>query len=227
MILECRNVSKSFGSDTRELVILDDVSLEVQEGDSLSIVGPSGSGKTTLLALCAGLEAPTSGSVLFRGNDYASLSEDQRARLRNQAIGFIFQSFHLIPSLDALENVMVPMELAGRKHAEDMALEWLGRVGLTDRSHHLPAQMSGGEQQRVAIARAFANQPAIVFADEPTGNLDQETSQRIEDLLFELNRDAGTALVLVTHDLTLANRSQRTVSIANGRLVHPVQAAVS
>ncbi|MCB1044874.1 MAG: ABC transporter ATP-binding protein [Acidobacteria bacterium] len=219
MILECRNVSKSYTRNQDKLPILEDINFCIYEGDSLSIVGPSGSGKTTLLALCAGLDDPTTGEVYFDGHVLAQLNERERSRIRNQRIGFIFQSFHLIPSLTALENVMVPMEIAGAIDVATRAMEWLDRVGLAERSTHLPSQMSGGEQQRVAIARAFANTPPILFADEPTGNLDDTTSHRIEDLLFQLNRESGTALVLVTHDLTLAARTSRSVQLSGGRML--------
>ncbi len=222
MILECRQVNKSFVSDAGTLPILNDISFSVLEADTLSIVGPSGSGKTTLLALCAGLDDATSGEILFEGKSFAEMNENERAYIRNRKIGFVFQSFHLIASLSALENVMVSLELSGDREAKSKSLELLERVGLQHRVNHLPAQMSGGEQQRVAIARAFANRPALVFADEPTGNLDEETSHMIEQLLFDMNKEFQTALVLVTHNLNLANRTARSVTLSGGRMIDRV-----
>jgi putative ABC transport system ATP-binding protein len=182
-------------------------------------VGPSGSGKTTLLGLCAGLDVPSSGSVLLDGRDLAPLSEDERARLRSETVGFVFQNFQLLPTLTAIENVMVPLELRGERQIREVAASLLKKVGLAERLHHYPAQLSGGEQQRVALARAFLNRPKILFADEPTGNLDNETSDRIVDLLFELNASSGTALVLVTHNLDLARKAGRIIHLKGGRLI--------
>lgn len=218
-ILSLQNVTKKYKSGSDFLTVLDDINISVETGSTLSIVGPSGSGKTTLLGLCAGLDKPTSGSVELRQNKLESLNEDQLAFIRNRYVGFIFQNFQLLPTLTAIENVMVPFELRGEKKVHSRAKEFLDKVGLADRSHHYPAQLSGGEQQRVAIARAFSNQPAILFADEPTGNLDAETSNLIVDLLFGLNKEAGTTLVLVTHDDELASRTQRIIHLKGGRII--------
>ncbi len=201
------------------LTIVDDVSLAILAGESVAISGPSGAGKSTLLALLAGLDAPTSGRVLLEGQDLGSLDEDGRARLRAQRVGFVFQSFHLIPALTALENVMLPLELAGRGDARARAAETLAGVGLGGRTGHYPRQLSGGEQQRVAIARAFVTRPAVLFADEPTGNLDTVTGARVGELLFGLNSDAHTTLVLVTHDRELADRCSRVVRMEAGRVL--------
>jgi putative ABC transport system ATP-binding protein len=217
-ILQVRNVSKTYQSAGKTLTVLDTINFKVNAGSTLSIVGPSGSGKTTLLGLCAGLDRASSGSVELHGIALDSLSEDQRAQVRNKYVGFIFQNFQLLPTLTALENVMVPLELRGEKHIKSRALELLEKVGLADRGHHYPAQLSGGEQQRVSLARAFSNQPRILFADEPTGNLDAETSEKIVNLIFELNREAGTTLILVTHDLELASKTSRIVRIKGGRI---------
>ena len=218
-ILSIQNLSKTYTSGERSLTVLDNVSFEVEPGAIVSIVGPSGSGKTTLLGLCAGLDRASSGSVILNGVKLDELDEDERALVRNQYVGFIFQSFQLLPTLTALENVMVPLELRGQTKVQPFAMELLDRVGLADRSHHYPIQLSGGEQQRISMARAFANQPKILFADEPTGNLDEETSNKVEDLLFELNREAGTTLVVVTHDLELAGKTQRIIRLKGGKLV--------
>ena len=221
-ILEARALTKSYrsGSVTESsLTVLKDVSFAVPAGGSCAIVGPSGSGKTTLLGLCAGLDVPTSGSVLLNGRDLSSLNEDNRARLRSETVGFVFQNFQLLPTLTAIENVMVPLELRGERGIRDVAASLLKKVGLAERIHHYPAQLSGGEQQRVALARAFLNRPKILFADEPTGNLDNETSDRIVDLLFELNSSSGTALVLVTHNLDLARKAGRIIQLKGGRLI--------
>ncbi len=200
------------------LTVLRDVSLSVGEGSRCAIVGPSGSGKTTLLGLCAGLDRPTSGSVTLNGVELNDLNEDELAHIRNQHVGFVFQTFQLIPTLTALENVVVPLELRGESGVRRQAVELLNQVGLGDRLDHYPAQLSGGEQQRVSLARAFINQPKILFADEPTGNLDGETAEKISDLLFELNEAAGTTLVLVTHNLELAQRTQRIISLKSGSI---------
>ena len=220
-MLAARALTKEYQSGTKTLTVLDAVSFEIPQGTFVSIVGPSGSGKTTLLGLLAGLDTPTSGSVILDGDDLAALDEDRRAKLRGEKVGFVFQSFQLIPTLTALENVSVPLELRGAResHAAERARDVLGRVGLGDRVGHFPAQLSGGEQQRVAIARAFANQPRILFADEPTGNLDAATGLRIVDLLQSLNGESGSTIVLVTHDLGLAGRAQRMIRLADGRVV--------
>ncbi len=201
-----------------DLTVLEDVSFNLEAGDTFSIVGPSGSGKTTLLGLCAGLDRATSGTVSLNNIALESLSEDERADVRNQHVGFVFQNFQLIPTLTALENVMVPLELRGDKSAETVARQWLAKVGLSDRLDHYPTQLSGGEQQRVCIARAFSNSPKILFADEPTGNLDVDNASGIVDLIFDLNRTAGTTLVLVTHDPELAQRTQRILKIKGGKI---------
>jgi len=226
-ILSVRNLTKTYDSGGQPLTVLHDVSFAVEAGTSCAVVGASGSGKTTLLGLCAGLDEPTSGTVALNGIAINCLSEDQRARFRNEQIGFVFQNFQLIPTLSALENVMVPLELRLATQPHKRAAEWLGRVGLGDRLGHYPVQLSGGEQQRVALARAFVNDPRILFADEPTGNLDAETSQKVEDLLFELNREAGTTLILVSHDLELAGRTQRIIRLKGGAITADTNAEVS
>ncbi|RPD51874.1 ABC transporter ATP-binding protein [Paracnuella aquatica] len=218
-ILDIANVRKIYQSAGRTLTVLDNISFSVEEGATMSIVGPSGSGKTTLLGLAAGLDRASSGSIALNGIALDGLNEDQRAAVRNQHVGFIFQNFQLLPTLTALENVMVPLELRGAKGIKNKALDLLKRVGLGERGHHYPTQLSGGEQQRVSLARAFINQPRILFADEPTGNLDAETSERIIELIFNLNKEAGTTLVLVTHDLDLANKTGRILRIKGGRIV--------
>jgi putative ABC transport system ATP-binding protein len=218
IVLEARSLSKEVSSPDGKLTIVRDVSFQVRDGESVAIVGASGAGKSTLLALLAGLDSPTAGAVLLAGEDLTTLDEDGRARLRAERVGFVFQSFHLVPALTALENVMLPLELAGRRDARAGALEALDRVGLKERTGHYPRQLSGGEQQRVAIARAFVVRPAVLFADEPTGNLDTGTGARIADLLFDLNATSGTTLVLVTHDRALAARCQRMLIMEAGRL---------
>jgi putative ABC transport system ATP-binding protein len=219
-ILEIRDLSKSYRTaDGGELTVLRDINLVLEPGDTCSIIGPSGSGKTTLLGLCAGLDAPTGGTVRLAGHDIGSLDEDGRARVRNRHVGFVFQNFQLLPTFTALENVMVPAELRGDSGVRERAAELLAKVGLGSRLDHYPAQLSGGEQQRVALARAFINRPGILFADEPTGNLDGETAVRITELLFGLNADAGTALVLVTHDPELARKTGRMLRLRGGRPV--------
>jgi putative ABC transport system ATP-binding protein len=222
-LLSTEHLSKSYTSAGTQLTVLDNVNLQVEEGSSMAIVGPSGSGKTTLLGLCAGLDRASSGSVILNGIRLETLTEDQRAEVRNQYIGFIFQNFQLLPTLTALENVMVPMELRKQSNVRARAIELLDKVGLKDRSHHYPVQLSGGEQQRVSLARAFANTPRILFADEPTGNLDAETSERIENLIFSLNKEAGTTLILVTHNIDLAARTNRIVKIRGGKLVNEAE----
>lgn len=230
-VLQVDQLTQIYRSGERALTVLRNVSFTVSEGDTCAIVGPSGSGKTTLLGLCAGLDRPTAGKVVLNGIELNSLSEEKLARIRNRYVGFVFQTFQLIPTLTALENVMVPIELRGERNVAARAGELLQRVGLGDRLDHYPAQLSGGEQQRVALARAFINQPKILFADEPTGNLDTDTGHHIDDLIFELNRDLGTTLVVVTHDLELAERTERIIRLRGGSVVsdvskpHPVAAA--
>lgn len=216
-VLRAENLCKQVSSPEGSLTIVDEVSLDILAGESVAVTGPSGAGKSTLLALLAGLDVPTRGRVLLEGQDLTQLDEDGRARLRAQRVGFVFQSFHLIPALTALENVMLPLELAGRRDARRAAAETLQRVGLKERTGHYPRQLSGGEQQRVALARAFVTQPAVLFADEPTGNLDTVTGARVGELLFELNANANTTLVLVTHDRELAARCARMVKMEAGR----------
>ncbi len=218
-ILNIQNVSKTYKSAGRSLTVLDDIDFSVEEGSTMSIVGPSGSGKTTLLGLAAGLDRSSSGTVELNGIKLDNLSEDQRAQVRNEHVGFIFQNFQLLPTLTALENVMVPLELRGEKNVKSRALDLLQKVGLADRGHHYPAQLSGGEQQRVSLARAFSNKPQILFADEPSGNLDAETSEKIIELIFDLNKEAGTTLILVTHDFDLANKTGRIIKLKGGRIV--------
>ena len=223
-ILTARHLNKVVPSAEGELSILHDLSLDLCRGDSLAIVGSSGSGKSTLLGLLAGLDLPSSGSIQLAGQDLSQLDEDQRARLRAEQVGFVFQSFQLLDSLNALENVMLPLELEGHADARQRARALLERVGLGHRLSHYPRQLSGGEQQRVAIARAFVAEPAVLFADEPTGNLDSHTGERICDLLFELNRERGATLVLVTHDARLAQRCNRQIRLEAGQLVDAVPA---
>ncbi|AHY43133.1 ABC transporter [Stutzerimonas decontaminans] len=224
-ILDARNLNKVVPSAEGELSILADLSLQLAKGDSLAIVGTSGSGKSTLLGLLAGLDLPSSGEVHLAGHALAALDEDQRARIRAEHVGFVFQSFQLLDSLNALENVMLPLELDGRRDARERATELLGRVGLGERLHHYPRQLSGGEQQRVALARAFAAEPDVLFADEPTGNLDTHTGAHVTELLFELNRERGTTLVLVTHDERLAKRCHRMIRLEGGRQIAAETAA--
>ncbi len=218
-VLEAHELSKQVSSPEGTLTILSDVSFAISAGESVAVVGPSGAGKSTLLALLAGLDLPTSGEVILNGANLALLDEDGRAQLRAESVGFVFQSFHLVPSLNALENVMLPLELAGQKNARSAARDIIGKVGLEERWSHYPAQLSGGEKQRVAIARAFATEPAVLFADEPTGNLDSRTGANIMELMFELNRSSSTTLVLVTHDQSLAERCNRILSLDVGKLV--------
>ncbi|HSC07624.1 MAG TPA: ABC transporter ATP-binding protein [Steroidobacteraceae bacterium] len=218
-VLRTEGVGKQVSSPEGPLTILSDINLSIGRGESVAVVGPSGAGKSTLLGLLAGLDEPSTGRVWLNGAELTSLDEDGRAALRAQHVGFVFQSFHLVPSLTALENVMLPLELAGRRDARNAALEVLGSVGLVARKGHYPRQLSGGEQQRVAIARAFVTRPAVLFADEPTGNLDTATGERVMDLLFELNSAAATTLVLVTHDKTIAARCARIIHLDAGRMV--------
>jgi putative ABC transport system ATP-binding protein len=219
-MLKVTNLTKTYLSGGKALTVLDHVSFEVEKGATCAIVGASGSGKTTLLGLCAGLDTATSGNVSLNGILLDPLSEDEKASVRNQHVGFIFQSFNLMPTLTALENVMVPLELRKDKHARKKAIELREKVGLGPRVGHYPAQLSGGEQQRVSIARAFANEPSILFADEPTGNLDDETGATIENLIFQLNKEAGTTLLMVTHDLDLAARTDQVLRMKGGKIVH-------
>lgn len=218
-ILSVEKLSRVYKSGSRELTVLNDINFDIQQQETVSIVGPSGSGKTTLLGLCAGLDSPTRGTVSLMGQQINGLSEDERALLRNKHIGFIFQNFQLIPTLTALENVMIPLELQGSKQAKSKAKGLLDRVGLKDRMTHYPNQLSGGEQQRVSIARAFCNDPSILFADEPTGNLDEDTGLSIEQFLFDLNAERGTTLIIVTHDLELANKTNRIIKLKGGKVV--------
>jgi putative ABC transport system ATP-binding protein len=218
-ILNVKDLSKTYQSGGQPLTVLHNINFAIAAGSTAAIVGPSGSGKTTLLGLCAGLDRSTSGMVELNNIRLDSLTEDQRAQVRNQYVGFIFQNFQLLPTLTALENVMVPLELRGEKNIKARSLELLDKVGLSARSHHYPTQLSGGEQQRVSLARAFSNQPKILFADEPTGNLDAETSEKVVKLLFDLNREAGTTLILVTHDLELASKTQRIIRVKGGYVV--------
>ena len=219
-ILTLAQVSKCFPTaEKNKLTIIDEISFSVKEGEGLAIIGPSGSGKTTLLGLCAGLDLPSHGSIIFNDIDIIRLNEDDRAYLRNQYMGFVFQNFQLLPTLTALENVMIPLELRGENKVADKARDLLARVGLAERLQHYPAQLSGGEQQRVAMARAFIGSPKILFADEPTGNLDEDTAQGITDLLFEINREMGTTLVMVTHNTGLAAKTGRILKLQRGKLV--------
>lgn len=222
-VLVVNNLTRTYKSGVHELAVLRDVSFTLRDGDTCAVLGPSGSGKTTLLGLCAGLDTPSSGSVVLCGTNMAQLDEDGRSRIRNRNVGFVFQSFRLIPTLTALENVMVPAELQGRSDVAAAAAAVLEQVGLGERLDHYPAQLSGGEQQRVGLARAFINEPRILFADEPTGNLDDETSGTIQELLFKLNREHGTTLVVVTHDEQLASRTDRIIRLRNGRVVSDVR----
>jgi putative ABC transport system ATP-binding protein len=226
-ILKINGLEKRYTSGSKQLTVLRNVSFDVEKGQTFSIVGPSGSGKTTLLGLCAGLDKPDAGTVELCGYDLNTLNEDERAQLRNKEVGFIFQNFQLLPTLTALENVSVPLELQGSKDAVTVAKTLLEKVGLIDRLHHYPSQLSGGEQQRVALARAFSNTPSILFADEPTGNLDEETGEKVIQLLFELNKDAGTTLVIISHDLDLANRTQQILRLKGGQVITNELTAIS
>jgi putative ABC transport system ATP-binding protein len=225
VVLAADNVGKQVSSPEGSLTILSGVSFDIDKGESVAIVGASGAGKSTLLALMAGLDLPTTGNIWLNGVDLTELDEDGRAALRAANVGFVFQSFHLVPSLNALENVMLPLELAGKDAPRQSALQIIQQVGLGDRWSHYPAQLSGGEKQRVAIARAFATEPAVLFADEPTGNLDSRTGDHIMDLMFELNRNSSTTLILVTHDRSLAQRCDREISLDAGKMVADSKAA--
>lgn len=222
-MLVARDLSKEYRSGENRLTVLRDVNFSIPQGAFVAIVGPSGSGKTTLLGLLAGLDTPSRGQVILDNDDMTAMSEDERAKLRGQKVGFVFQSFQLISTLTALENVQVPLELRGETGSGERARDLLSRVGLADRLDHFPTQLSGGEQQRVAIARAFANQPRILFADEPTGNLDSDTGARIVDLLESLNRESNTTIVLVTHDLGLASQADRIIRLSDGRVISDIE----
>lgn len=219
-VLLAEGLTRIYKSGDHELTVLDHVSFEAVQGTSLAIIGPSGSGKTTLLGLCAGLDVASSGTISLMGFKLNAMDEDDRAYLRNQFVGFVFQNFQLLSTLTALENVMVPLELRGEKNVTDKAKDFLARVGLSERFNHYPSQLSGGEQQRVAMARAFITSPRILFADEPTGNLDEETAHQITDLLFKMNREENTTLVLVTHNLELAEKTQRILQMKGGKLIN-------
>lgn len=225
-ILELDNVVKTFISGDKAIHVLEDISFIVSYGEILAIVGPSGSGKSTLLGLCAGLDDPTSGQIQLFGKNLDNLSQDKRAKLRNRHVGFIFQNFQLIPTLTALENVMLPLELASHPEAKEHAIELLYRVGLSARTNHYPSQLSGGEQQRVALARAFSNTPQVLFADEPTGNLDESTSDQIEQLMFDMNAEYNTTLIIITHDMALAHRAQRIIHLKGGRIKEEVSSQI-
>ncbi len=219
IVLQADQLTKIYKSADKQLTVLDSVSFQAEQGMSLSIIGPSGSGKTTLLGLCAGLDVPSSGVISLMGFKLNAMDEDDRAYVRNQFVGFVFQNFQLLSTLSALENVMVPLELRGEKNVSAKAKDLLDRVGLKDRFHHYPTQLSGGEQQRVAMARAFITSPRILFADEPTGNLDEENAQQVTDLLFGMNREEKTTLILVTHNLDLAQKTERILQMKGGKLV--------
>ena len=224
-ILKINGLQKNYTSGAKQLTVLQDVSFEVSKGQTFAIVGPSGSGKTTLLGLCAGLDTADAGTVTLCGHNLQQLTQDQRAQLRNQEVGYIFQNFQLLPTLTALENVSVPLDLQGDKKATQIAKELLEKVGLGNRLDHYPSQLSGGEQQRVALARAFSNRPSILFADEPTGNLDEDTGETVIKLLLELNQEAGTTLVIITHDMDLAYRTQQILHLKGGQVVSNQPAA--
>ena len=219
VILKVDNLDMQYSSGNRSLSVLQSINMSIEEGETVAITGPSGSGKTTLMGLCAALDNPTSGAITLLGTLINPLSEDERARLRNRFVGFIFQNFQLLPSLTALENVMLPLELQGIKGADQEAVQLLTRVGLKDRMTHYPTQLSGGEQQRVALARAFINKPKILFADEPTGNLDGDTGSTVESLMFDLNKDFGTTLIIVTHNQELASRTGRIIKLRSGHII--------
>lgn len=226
-ILKVNHLSKIYSSGSKKLRVLDAISFSVKTGETFAIVGPSGSGKTTLLGLCAGLDSPSEGRVELCGKDLSTLSEDERALLRNKEVGFIFQNFQLLPTLTALENVIVPLELRGIKEPVKIGMDLLDKVGLKDRFHHYPSQLSGGEQQRVALARSYSGKPSILFADEPTGNLDQETGDKVVQLLFDLNKEANTTLVIVTHDMELAQKTQRIIGLKGGKIISNQTVAAS
>jgi len=219
MILEAKDIYKIYKGINRDLTVLDNINFKIEKGETVSIVGPSGSGKTTLLGLCAGLDSPTSGKITLAGEVMSEMTENEKAELRNRKVGFIFQNFQLLPTLTALENVMIPLELQGRaKGAVKKAESLLSRVGLEGRYNHYPSQLSGGEQQRVSLARAFSNDPEILFADEPTGNLDADTGAIVEKLLFDLNKEQQTTLIIVSHDMDLANKTNRIIRLKGGKV---------
>jgi len=226
-ILKVNHLGKIYSSGSKKLRVLDAISFSVMAGETFAIVGPSGSGKTTLLGLCAGLDSPSEGTIELCGTNLGTLNEDERALLRNKEVGFIFQNFQLLPTLTALENVIVPLELRGVKEPAKIGMDLLDKVGLQDRFHHYPSQLSGGEQQRVALARSYSGKPSILFADEPTGNLDQETGDKVVQLLFDLNKEANTTLVIVTHDMELAQKTQRIIGLKGGKIVSNQSVAVS
>ncbi|MGK7389736.1 MAG: ABC transporter ATP-binding protein [Candidatus Cyclobacteriaceae bacterium M2_1C_046] len=217
-ILTVENVKRVYSSGQHKLTVLEDINFSVTEGESIAIVGPSGSGKSTLLGLCAGLDLPSEGTISLNGIKLNAMGEDDRAYIRNQHVGFVFQNFQLLPTLTALENILVPMELRGNFESKEKAEDLLQKVGLGERMHHYPAQLSGGEQQRVALARGFINDPKIMFADEPTGNLDEENAHQVSNLLFEMNEQIGTTLVLVTHNLELASQTNRIIRLKGGKI---------
>jgi putative ABC transport system ATP-binding protein len=226
MILEAKDIFKIYKGVNRDLTVLDNINFSIEPGETVAIVGPSGSGKTTLLGLCAGLDTPSSGEITLAGETMSIMTENEKAELRNRRIGFIFQNFQLLPTLTALENVMIPLELQGRaKGAVDKAKALLTRVGLDGRFNHYPSQLSGGEQQRVSLARAFSNDPEILFADEPTGNLDAETGAIVEALIFDLNTEKNTTLIIVTHDMELANKTNRIIRLKGGKIVNDSKVA--
>lgn len=228
MILQVNNVTKIYKGINKDLIVLDNINFSIEKAEVCAIVGPSGSGKTTLLGLCAGLDVPTEGEIILAGLNITSMTENEKAEVRNKKVGFIFQNFQLLPTLTALENVMIPLELQGKaKGASKVALELLDQVGLADRHHHYPAQLSGGEQQRVSLARAFSNSPEILFADEPTGNLDGETGAMVENMLFELNKEMGTTLIIVTHDMELAQKTSRIIRLKSGRIIEDTRSLVT
>ncbi len=218
-ILKVENLQKVYSNGSKELTVLENINFTINEGESVSIIGTSGSGKTTLLGLCAGLDNVSSGSIHLCQKELNNLSEDQRADVRNYNVGFVFQNFQLIPTLTAMENILIPLELQGKSDRTEVAMQLLERVGLADRANHYPNQLSGGEQQRISIARAFSNQPKILFADEPTGNLDEATGAKIEKLIFDLNKEQNTTLVLVTHDLELAKKTDRVIKLKGGKII--------
>ena len=218
-ILTVEHVKRVYDSGDHQITVLDNINFTVTEGESLAVVGPSGSGKSTLLGLCAGLDLPSEGSIYLNGLKINAMDEDDRAYIRNQYVGFVFQNFQLLPTLTALENITVPMELRGDFTTTDKAAELLSKVGLAERMHHFPAQLSGGEQQRVALARAFINDPQILFADEPTGNLDEENAHQVSNLLFEMNENLGTTLILVTHNVELASQTNRIIRLKGGKVL--------
>jgi putative ABC transport system ATP-binding protein len=228
MILQVNNVTKIYQGINKDLTVLDDINFSLEKGEVCAIVGPSGSGKTTLLGLCAGLDHPSKGEIVLAGQNITSMTENEKAEVRNRKVGFIFQNFQLLPTLTALENVMIPLELQGKaKGAARIAMELLEQVGLGDRHDHYPTQLSGGEQQRVSLARAFSNSPQILFADEPTGNLDGETGAMVENMLFELNKEKGTTLVIVTHDMELAQKTNRIIRLKSGKIIEDTKAVIA